>query len=132
MKVKNKIKEFNSIREIDTDTNTGKLFFASISILSSDDFKNKSKYGEHLDSKELLQNLVELADYVFNEKNEITDYIDETCDEGKMLLTTIYLLTSDKCKSGEYGGHKNVDEIIKEVRKLTVIRERERAIDLII
>jgi len=134
------MKEFDSIREIDTDTNTGKLFFASMAILSSDNFKSISKYGAHLDSKELIKKLVELADHVFNDKweeygrdyNEITDYVDVDSDEGKLLLTAIDLLTSDKCNTGEYGGHKHVDDIIRKIRKLTVIREREIAIDLII
>lgn len=134
------MKQFDSIREIDTGTNTGKLFLAAMSILSGSDFKSDDRYGSNSDSLILMKELVELAEYVFNFKWEeynqeyflITDYVDVSLDEGKILLTCIEILTTDECKNGHYGGHEHVDNILRRIRKMTLIKERERSIDLII
>lgn len=131
------MKRFDDISDINADTDTGKIFFASIAVLSGTDFINEDKiFGSECSKKEALDELVRIANHVYfetiNISKKLDGNIDMSLDEGRMLMTTLDILTSDECKNGKYGGHKYVNDILVDVFEKTHITERNRKIDLII
>ncbi len=126
------MRRFESITDIDTTTDTGRMFLAVLSILSGNDFINYEEFGATCDETYVLDSILNITNYVYTENTLVSPDIDDTIDEGKLLLTAIYILSSNECKSGHYGSHKHVDYILERIIELNIMHDRKRKIDLIV
>ena len=56
----------------------------------------------------------------------IKEFSDESM-EGKLLLAALSILSSEEFKSGRYGGHRHVDDVMKDVVRIanSVYYEKE-------
>ena len=132
------MKRFNDISDIDADTDTGKMFFASIAVLSGTDFvKDDEIFGPDCSKEKALNEIVRIADYVYfettNVEGKIDTNIDESLDEGQLLLTAIDVLTSSECRNRDkYGGHKYVNDIVVDIFEMSNKARRNSQIDLIV
>lgn len=129
--------KFNSIKDIDTRLDTGKMFLGALSILSSHDFINEDlEFGTCISKEDVISKIVSISNYVYydstNTKGSINSQIDTKLPEGKLLLTSIDILTSDECRNGNYGGHIDVDKILENIVEVTITNQRQMKIDLII
>ena len=132
------MKRFDDISDINTDTDTGKMFFAAISILSGTDFAKEDEiYGPDCSKEEVVSEIVRISNYVYYEttsqEGEINPIIDESTDDGKLLLTAIDVLTSSECRNrNKYGGHKYVNDIVVDIFEMSNKARRNSQIDLIV
>ena len=131
------MKRFNDISDIDADTDTGMMFFASIAVLSGTDFKKEDEiFGPRCTKEDALAEIVRIADYVYfettNVEGKIDPTIDKSIDEGQLLLTALDILTSSDCRNGKYGGDKYVNDIVVDIFEICKKTRRIRQIDLIV
>ncbi len=128
------MKSFERIQEIDTTTETGKVFLAALALLTAYDFNKKDntiKCGEGADIDLILENMIKNASSIF--ETNISGEIDyDSCDEGILLKASIDILTCDVCKNGDFGSHRTPDYVLLSIKKYAIAKRRQDSIDSII